>query len=142
MAAREPGAKRDRWRKKSWALAASPIPVAATAARSQTSGASAGPGLASQASASRMFSPSFLILVSVEPAFGALLGSRNFYRASLGIAASFVGLLAYVTGKFALDVNWDSGRLALLVLGLLALWRRLDILWIVAFAAGYALLLL
>jgi len=89
-----------------------------------------------------MFSPSFLILVSVEPAFGALLGSRNFYRASLGIAASFVGLLAYVTGKFALDVNWDSGRLALLVLGLLALWRRLDILWIVAFAAGYALLLL
>ena len=89
-----------------------------------------------------MFAPSFLILIAVDPAFGALLGSRGFYRASLGIAASFVGLLAYVTGMFALDVAWDPARLVLAAVALIALWRRVDILYVVAFAALYALVVL
>jgi len=89
-----------------------------------------------------MFAPSFLILVAVDPAFKALLGSRRFYRASIGIAASFVGLLAYMTVKFALDIPWDTARALLLLLGVTALWRRLDVLWVVLFAAAYALLLL
>jgi chromate transporter len=89
-----------------------------------------------------MFSPSFLILVTVAPAFTALKGSRRFFRASLGIAASFVGLLAYVTGKFALDVAWDATRIVLLAVTLFALWRRVGIPYIVGGAALYSLLLL
>lgn len=89
-----------------------------------------------------MFSPSFLILITVAPAFAALKGSRRFYRASLGIMASFVGLLAYVTGKFALDIGWDGVRVLLLAATLAALWRRVGIPYIVGGAAVYALALL
>jgi chromate transporter len=89
-----------------------------------------------------MFAPSFLILVTVAPAFTVLKGSRAFFRASLGIASSFVGLLAYVTVKFALDVNWGPAQLILLAVSLLALWRRVDILYVVGFAALYSLLAL
>jgi len=89
-----------------------------------------------------MFSPSFLILITVAPAFAALKGSRLFYRASLGIAASFVGLLAFVTGKFALDIGWDGVRVLLLAATLAALWRRVGIPYIVGGAALYALVTL
>ena len=89
-----------------------------------------------------MFSPSFLILITVAPAFAALKGSRLFYRASLGIAASFVGLLAFVTGKFALDIGWDGVRVLLLAATLAALWRRIGIPYIVGGAALYALVTL
>ncbi|MGD9609630.1 MAG: chromate efflux transporter [Desulfovibrionaceae bacterium] len=89
-----------------------------------------------------MFSPSFLILITVAPAFAALKGSRLFYRASLGIAASFVGLLAFVTGKFALDIGWDGARVLLLAATLAALWRRVGIPYIVGGAAVYALVTL
>jgi chromate transporter len=89
-----------------------------------------------------MFSPSFLILITVAPAFAALKGSRLFYRASLGIAASFVGLLGSVTGKFALDIGWDGVRVLLLAATLAALWRRIGIPYIVGGAALYALVTL
>lgn len=89
-----------------------------------------------------MFAPSFLALVMVDPAFKALLGSRGFYRASRGIAASFVGLLAYMTVKFTLDITWDPQQALLLILGLTALWRGLKVVWVVLFAAVYALILL
>jgi chromate transporter len=89
-----------------------------------------------------MFAPSFLILVTVAPSFAALKGSRAFFRATLGIAASFVGLLAYVTVKFALDVTWGPAQLILLAVSLLALWRRVDILYVVGFAAIFSLLAL
>uniref|UniRef100_I2PYA2 Chromate transporter, chromate ion transporter family n=1 Tax=Desulfovibrio sp. U5L TaxID=596152 RepID=I2PYA2_9BACT len=89
-----------------------------------------------------MFAPSFLILLTVAPSFAALKGSRGFFRASLGIAASFVGLLAYVTWKFALEATWGPAAVALLAVSLLALWRRIDILYVVGFAALYSLLLL
>jgi len=89
-----------------------------------------------------MFAPSFLILVTMIPAFTALKGSRRFFRASLGIAASFVGQLAYVTGKFAMDVHWGPAQILLLAVALLAVWRRVDILYIVGFAALYSLVAL
>ncbi|EHJ48057.1 chromate transporter, chromate ion transporter (CHR) family [Solidesulfovibrio carbinoliphilus subsp. oakridgensis] len=89
-----------------------------------------------------MFAPSFLILLTVAPSFAALKGSRRFFRASLGIAASFVGLLAYVTWKFSLEATWGPAAVALLAVSLLALWRRIDILYVVGFAALYSLLLL
>lgn len=89
-----------------------------------------------------MFAPSFLILISVAPSFAALKGSRLFFRASLGIAASFVGLLAYVTVKFALEATWGPAAVALLVVSLIALWRRVDILYVVGFAALYSLVTL
>lgn len=89
-----------------------------------------------------MFSPSFLILAGVAPAFGALMGSRSFYRASLGIMASFVGMLAYVTVMFAREVHWDVARAVLLAATLVAMWRRVGIPYIVGGAAVYSLILL
>ena len=89
-----------------------------------------------------MFAPSFLILTAVAPAFGALKGSRAFFRISLAIAASFVGLLAYVTARFALDIHWGPASLVLLGLTLYAMWRRIDMLYLIGFAMVYAMVLL
>jgi chromate transporter len=89
-----------------------------------------------------MFSPSFLILITVIPAFEALMGWRGFYRASLAIMASFVGMLGYATGMLAGEIAWSPGRAVLLAATVLALWRRIGIPFIVAGAAVYSLLLL
>jgi chromate transporter len=89
-----------------------------------------------------MFAPSFLILLAVAPAFTALMGSRGFYRASIGIGASFVGFLAYVAVKFAQDVTWGPAQLVLLAATLVALWRRVDIPYVVGSAALYSLVAL
>lgn len=89
-----------------------------------------------------MFSPSFLILIAVAPSFAALKGSRRFFRASLAIAASFVGLLGYVTVRFAGEAAWTPAALLLVIVSFVALWRRVDVLYVVGFAALYSLVAL
>ncbi len=89
-----------------------------------------------------MFAPSFLILVTVAPSFAALKGSRRFFRATLAIAASFVGLLGYVTARFATEAQWSPAAVVLAAAALLALWRRVEVPYVVGFAALYSLVAL
>jgi chromate transporter len=82
-----------------------------------------------------IFTPSFLIMLSVEPFFEKLKTSTYFIRATKGILASFVGLLLFVAVKFILNVPWDLMRTLLGLSALLALVLKTDVLYVVLIGA-------
>jgi len=88
-----------------------------------------------------IFTPSFLLLVGTAPFFHKLKTSPIFAGATKGILASFVGLLLYVTIKFALAVPWDLVRVGLAVATLIALFRKIDLIYIVPIAAALSIIL-
>jgi len=88
-----------------------------------------------------IFTPSFLLVVSVAGFFGRLNRSVYFRKAVTGIFASFVGLLLYVTVKFAFAVPWDIVRVIIACATLVALFKKVDILYIVPGAALLGVLL-
>jgi chromate transporter len=78
-----------------------------------------------------IFTPSFLILAVVTPVFDRLKTSKYFVGATKGILATFVGLLFYVTIKFAYAVPWNVARILLVSAAFIALMRKIDILYVV-----------
>jgi chromate transporter len=82
-----------------------------------------------------IFTPSFLMVIAITPVMDRLRTSVYFLRATKGILASFVGLLFFVTVKFALDVPWDIVRVVLAVAAFAALVKKVDILYLVLIAA-------
>ncbi|MGC9027036.1 MAG: chromate efflux transporter, partial [bacterium] len=86
-----------------------------------------------------VFTPSFLILVMVTPVFDRLKSSVLFSKATKGILASFVGLLFFVTIKFALAVPWDVAKILLGVAALAALLKKVNILYVVLIGAVISL---
>ena len=86
-----------------------------------------------------IFTPSFLILVVVTPFFDRLKTSAYFLMATKGIFASFVGLLFYVTLKFALAVPGDIIRVLLGVTAFIALTKRVDVLYVVLTGAAISI---
>jgi chromate transporter len=78
-----------------------------------------------------MYTPSFLILVSVAPYFDILRASRGFHRSVTGILCSFVGLLLAVTVRLALQAHWNLFLLILTVAAFIALLKKVNILWVV-----------
>ena len=78
-----------------------------------------------------VFTPSFLLVIAVTPVVDKLRRSAYFVKATKGILASFVGLLFFVTMKFAFVVSWDSIRVLLVCAALIALFKKIDILYIV-----------
>jgi chromate transporter len=89
-----------------------------------------------------IFSPSFFVLVIVAPFFDRLKNSVYFLRAIDGVFASFVGLLLYVCFKFSTTVPWDIARILLGLAALVALIRKVDILYIVLAGAVISVFLL
>jgi chromate transporter len=89
-----------------------------------------------------IFTPSFIMLVVTAPFFDRLKQSALFGKAIKGILASFVGLLLFVTLKFAMAVPWDVIRVLIVVATFVALLRKIDILYIVPAGAAVSLLLL
>ena len=79
-----------------------------------------------------IFTPSFLILTITTPFFDRLKSSPLFLKATQGILASFVGLLFFVSVKFGLAVPWDVLRVLLGVVVLIALIKKIDLLYIVS----------
>jgi chromate transporter len=88
-----------------------------------------------------IFTPSFLLLVGTAPFFHRLKQSPIFSNATQGILASFVGLLLYVTMRFALAVPWDILRVCLVAAALIALLRKVDLLYIVLIGAAISVAL-
>ena len=88
-----------------------------------------------------VFTPSFLILVLVTPVFDRLKASVLFLKSTKGILASFVGLLLFVTIKFALAVPWDVTKVLLGVVVLAALIKKVNILYVVLTGAVISLVL-
>jgi chromate transporter len=87
------------------------------------------------------FAPSFIILVVATPFFDRLKNSAYFLRATRGILASFVGLLFFVTIKFASAVPWDIIRTLLVFTALAGLLKKVDILYIVLAGAVISVLI-
>jgi len=78
-----------------------------------------------------IFTPSFLMVIAIIPVMDRLRTYVYFLRATRGILASFVGLLFFVTVKFALAVPWDVLRILLVCAAFAALIKKLDILYVV-----------
>jgi chromate transporter len=87
-----------------------------------------------------VFLPSFLMVIGIEPYFERLRSSPSFSRAIHGILCSFVGLLLRVVGHFAADVRWDVPHLILFTATFVALFLKVDILWVVLAGTVIALL--
>lgn len=89
-----------------------------------------------------IFTPSFILLIFGAHIFGRLRRSTLFNRAVKGILASFVGLLLFVTIKFAAAVPWDILRLVIVTAAVAALLKKIDILYIVLAGALFSIFLL
>jgi len=89
-----------------------------------------------------IFTPSFLILISVAPLFDKLKRSPYFSKATKGILASFVGLLLFVSVKFILNVPWDLVRVLLGLAAMLALVKKVDVLYVVLLGAVMSIIML
>lgn len=89
-----------------------------------------------------IFAPSLIILTAVVPTFDRFRHNILFQRAMHGILVSFAGLLLSVTLRFALAIPWEPYRIALAALAFLALWHKIDILWVVLAGTAVSALLL
>ncbi|MEN6616570.1 MAG: chromate efflux transporter [Syntrophorhabdus sp.] len=78
-----------------------------------------------------MFTPSFLLVIIIAGFFEKLNRSPWFRKALKGVFASFVGLLLYVTVKFAFAVPWSAIRVLIVCAALAALLKKIDILYVV-----------
>ena len=82
-----------------------------------------------------IFLPSFLILVGVAPHVSRLRTWHGFDALVAGLSASFVGLLATTTVRFATDVPWDPSRLVTTGVAFGVLVAGVDIVWVVLVGA-------
>ncbi len=89
-----------------------------------------------------IFAPSLIILYAVVPVFDRMRSNVFFQRAMHGILVSFAGLLLSVSLRFGLAIPWDMLRVGLAVLAFAALWRKVDILWVVLAGTLLAVLFL
>jgi chromate transporter len=89
-----------------------------------------------------VFSPSFLMVSITVPYFDRLQCSQVFRRALRGILASFVGLLLAVTVHFAMAASWTSRSVPLAVGAFVALWFKVDVMWVVLVGAALSIFFL
>lgn len=78
-----------------------------------------------------MFLPSLLLVIGIAPYFARLRASCWFNRAIDGVLCSFVGLLCTVSIRLALHVHWDWPHLLLGAAAFGALFKKIDLLWVV-----------
>ena len=108
-----------------------PIVITATFIGSCLAGAAGG-----IAATVGVFLPSFLMVVSVAPYFDRLLASPAINRIVAGVLCSFVGLLVAVSCQFARNVVWTWPHLLLAAAAFVALFLKVDILWVVLVGTG------
>jgi chromate transporter len=89
-----------------------------------------------------IFLPSFLLVIGLSPFFNRLSVSPVFHKIIRGVLCSFVGLLISVALRFAFQVHWDVIHVLLAAGALVALLRKVDILWVVLAGALLSILLI
>jgi chromate transporter len=89
-----------------------------------------------------IFTPSFLMVILVTPFFDKLKGSPYFLGATRAIYASFVGLLCFITIKFAYAVPWNATKVLLGLVALVVLLKKVDILYVVLAGAVISIFIL
>jgi chromate transporter len=88
-----------------------------------------------------IFTPSFVVLVAVTPFFDRLKNARHFSGATRGILASFVGLLFYMTIRFAVAVPWELSKILFGIAVVFALARKLNILYVVLIGSALSIVI-
>lgn len=89
-----------------------------------------------------IFVPSFILLILGANIFNRLQQSVIFQQAIRGIFASFVGLLLFVTFKFAFAVSWNAIKVVIAACAISALLKKIDILYVVLAGAIISILLI
>ncbi len=88
-----------------------------------------------------VFAPSFLILALATELSKKIKNSKNFLRAKKGLLASFSGLLLFALFKFIQNVDWSLIRIAIAVVCFIALYRKINILYVVTVGSLISLLI-
>jgi len=86
-----------------------------------------------------IFAPSFVVVALVTPHFNRLQRQAAFRGATAGALLSFVGLLASVSVRFALETPWSVTTTALALAAFVAFRRKVDVLWIILAAVVVSL---
>jgi chromate transporter len=68
--------------------------------------------------------------------------SPVFHKIIRGVLCSFVGLLISVALRFAFQIHWDVIHVLLAAGALVALLRKVDILWVVLAGASLSIVLI
>ena len=89
-----------------------------------------------------IFTPSFLILLIVAPFFENFRHSPVFIRSMRGVLSSFVGLLLAVFISFVLAISWKLASILIGIAAFVALYRKIDILWVVIAGGTLAIIFL
>ncbi|MGA8752182.1 chromate efflux transporter [Candidatus Deferrimicrobium sp.] len=88
-----------------------------------------------------IFTPSFVVLVAATPFFDRLKSAKYFSGATRGVLASFVGLLFYMTVRFAAAVPWDAVKVLFGIAVIVALVRKVNILPIVLIGSALSIVI-
>jgi len=88
-----------------------------------------------------IFTPSFIVLVAVAPFFDRLKNAKHFSGATRGILASFVGLLCYMTIRFAVAVPWEKSKILFGIAVVIALARKINILYVVLIGSALSVVI-
>ena len=89
-----------------------------------------------------IFFPSFIMLALALPLFDWLQQSPLFRRAVRGALLAFVGLLVWATLHFGQAVAWNVPTALLAAAALVALRRKVDVLWVVLVAGVFSVVAL
>lgn len=89
-----------------------------------------------------IFTPSLFLLLLVVPYFDRMQHSASLQRGLRGVLVSFVGLLLAVTIRFGLAVHWTPLSILIAVCALIALLKKINILWVVLAGAIVSAVLL
>ena len=89
-----------------------------------------------------IFTPSLFLLLLIVPYFDRLQHSPLLQRALRGVLISFVGLLLAVTIRFGLAVHWTPLSMLISGCAFAALWKKVNILWVVLIGAVVSAILL
>lgn len=88
-----------------------------------------------------IFTPSFVVLVAATPFFDRLKSAKYFSGTTRGILASFVGLLFYMTIRFAAAVPWDVVKVLFGIAVIVALARKAHILHVVLIGSALSVVI-
>lgn len=89
-----------------------------------------------------IFTPSFFILMLTVPSANRLLGWQPFRRGLAGVLSTLGGLILAVGIQLARSMDWSWLKAALCVAATVALWKRVDPIWVVLCGVGLGLWLL
>ena len=89
-----------------------------------------------------IFTPSFFILMLTVPSAGRLLGWQPFRRALSGVLSTLGGLILAVGIQLGRSMDWSWLKAAFCVAATIALYKRVDPIWVVLCGVALGLWLL